>query len=80
MDKIQKALAKLPKQYREVFEAMMVKLMTRDFLGLNMARMKGYKDVYRVKHGRLRVIFRMNQQGLYVLEAGLRSEKTYRNF
>lgn len=80
MDKIQKALAKLAKQHREIFDALMVKLMARDFLGLNMAKMKGYQDVYRVKHGRLRVIFRINQQGLFVLEVGLRSEKTYRNF
>ena len=80
MDKVQKALAKLPKQHREIFDALMVKLMARDFLGLNLARMKGFKDVYRVKHGRFRVIFRMNGQGLFVLEVGLRSEKTYRGF
>jgi mRNA-degrading endonuclease RelE of RelBE toxin-antitoxin system len=80
MDKIQKALAKLPKQHREIFYALMVKLMARDFLGLNVAKIKGYKEVYRIKHGRLRVVFKMSQQELSVLEVGLRSEKTYRNF
>ena len=80
MDKIQKALAKLPREHRQNFDALMVKLMARDFLGLNMVKMKGQKDIYRVKHGRLRVIFRMNQQGLFVMGASLRSEKTYRNF
>jgi mRNA-degrading endonuclease RelE of RelBE toxin-antitoxin system len=54
--------------------------MARDFLGLNMAKMKGHKDTYRVKHGRLRVIFRMNPHEIFVLEVGLRSEKTYRGF
>lgn len=80
MDKIQKALAKLSKEHRNIFDALMVKLMARDFLGLDMAKMKGYKDVFRIKHGRLRVIFKINRQGLFILEVGLRSEKTYRNF
>lgn len=80
MDKLQKALAKLPKQHRAIFDALMIKLLARDFLGLNIAKMKGYKDIYRVKHGRLRVIFKMNQQGLFILEVGLRSERTYRNY
>lgn len=80
MDKIQKALAKLSKEYRKVFDALMIKLMARDFSGMDFAKMKGHKDTFRVKHGRIRIVFKMNQQGLFVLEVGLRSEKTYRNF
>ncbi len=80
MNEIEKALAKLPKEYRSSFDAIMLRLLARDFLGLNVAKMKGHKDIYRLKQGRLRIIFRMHGGRLLVLQVGLRSEKTYRNF
>jgi mRNA-degrading endonuclease RelE of RelBE toxin-antitoxin system len=80
MDELQKAIAKLAKEHRAVFDSLMVRLYERNFLGLDLAKLKGHKDVFRVKHGRLRIIFRMNREGLSVLEVGLRNENTYRNF
>lgn len=80
MDEIKKALAKLPKEYKNTFDIIMLRLLVRNFTGLNIAKMKSHKDIYRLKHGRLRVIFRMNGEQLLVLQVGLRSEKTYRNF
>lgn len=80
MDKLLKALAKLPKEHRATFELLMVRLLARDFVGLHLTKLKGTKDVYRLKHGRLRIIFKMRQEELLVLQLGLRSEKTYRDF
>lgn len=80
MDEIEKALAKLPKEYKGVFHTILLRLFARDFLGLDIARMKGHKDVYRLKQGRLRIIFRMSRDRLLLLQVGLRSEKTYRGF
>ena len=80
MNEVQKVLAKLPKEYKTSFDILMLRLLARDFMGLNIARLKGHKDIYRVKQGRLRVIYRMDGRNLSVLEVGLRSEKTYRNF
>ena len=78
MDEITKALAKLPKEYRTTSDFLMLRLHARDFLGLNVSKLKGQKDIYRLKHGRIRIIFRMNREQLLVLQVGLRSEKTYR--
>lgn len=80
MDAIKKALAKLPKKYQAIFDLLIYRLTARDFLGLDLVKLKGHKDVYRVKQGKLRIIFRMDGDRLLILEVGLRSEKTYRNF
>ena len=80
MNDIQKAIAKLSREHKAVFDSIMMRLLARDFLGLDITKLKGHKDVFRVKRGKLRVIFRMSHKELLVLEVGLRSEKTYKNF
>lgn len=80
MNELQKAIAKLPKEYRAAFDSLMIRLLARDLLGLNLAKLKGHKDVFRIKQGKLRIIFRMNQERLSVLQVGLRSERIYRDF
>lgn len=80
MNELQKALAKLSKEHKEVFDYLALRLLARDFLGLNIAKLKGSKDIYRIKQGRLRVIFRMNGEQITVLSVGLRNENTYSKF
>ena len=80
MNEIEKALAKIPKEYKATFDALMLRLLGRDFLGLNIAKLKGQKDVYRLRRGKLRIIFRMSKEQILVLQVGLKSEKTYREF
>ena len=80
MDKVKKAIARLPKEHKAAFDALMLKLWARDLFGLNLIKLKGQKDIFRVKKGRVRVIFRMTNESLEVLEVDLRSEKTYRKF
>ena len=79
MDKIQKALAKLPKKYQADFQFLLIRLLSRDFLGLDVVRLKGQPNLYRLKHGRLRIIFSIRKEELRVLQVGLRSEKTYKD-
>lgn len=80
MNELQKSLAKLPKEYKSTFELLMVRLLSRDFLGLDISKLKGQKNIYRLKHGKLRIIFKIQNDELFVLQVGLRSEKTYRDF
>lgn len=80
MNKVDKAIAKLSKEYREAFDFLMYKLKARDFTGLKISKLKGQKDVYRFKHGRLRVIYFYNGISLQILDVGLRNDNTYRSF
>lgn len=80
MDKVKKAIAKLPREYKAQFDFLMLKLWARDLSGLNVIKLKGHKNTFRVRKGRLRVIFRLTSESLEVLQVDLRNEQTYRNF
>lgn len=80
MDKIQKAIGKLSKEHKEIFDILSRKLLLRDFSGLNITRLKGNKDIFRLRRGRLRIIFRYIQGNLDLLDVGLRNENSYRNY
>ena len=51
----------------------------QDLIGFNVQKLKGRIDIYRVRKGRVRVIYR-NQNGVVeILDVGLRDDKTYKN-
>lgn len=58
----------------------MLRLSQRDFVGLNIVKLKGHSNVFCIKHGRLRIIFSISNEKLLVLQVGLRSENTYSDF
>lgn len=80
MDRLKKALAKLPKEHKANFDFIISRLLSGDFTGLQIAKIRGQKDVYRVKRGRLRVVFRIASREILIISVSLRSEKTYRDF
>lgn len=80
MDKIQKALNKLSEKERELIKLILTKLNSGNFQGLGIVRLKGHKDIFRVRSRRLRIIFRLQDKTISVLAIERRSEKTYRNF
>ena len=79
-DKIDKNLAKLSRQELLAVERILRKVQSGDFTGLNLVRLKGYADIFRVRKGKLRVIFQQKDGTARVLSIERRSEKTYRDF
>lgn len=80
MDKIQKELKKLsPKEKRWVGN-ILFQLEQGDFLGLNIKRLKGHRDIFRVRKGDIRIIYRVAGKENYVLAIERCSEKTYKDF
>lgn len=62
----------------------MIKLLESIFSGktkgLDIKKLTGYKDIYRVRFGKIRVIFRRHDSDINILEISRRSEKTYRDY
>src|SRR3990167_6484238 len=48
--------------------------------GLDIKKLSGYSDVYRVRTGNIRIIFLDDKRHTEVLEISRRSEKTYKDF
>lgn len=77
-DKIAKALNKLTGK-----EKRQIKIILRDLLGgkyenYDLKKLKGRNDIYRVRKGRIRIIYRVLENGeIYLLAIERRSDTTY---
>lgn len=80
MAKIGKALKKLSKKERQQFRNILEKLNSNQTKGLNIKKLKDREDIFRVRKGDLRVIFRRDKSNeIFILSLEKRSEKTYKN-
>lgn len=80
MDKISKLLKKLSPKERERLEETLTILLSNDTSSLDIKKLKGVDDVYRVRDGDLRVIFQKQEKEIRVLEVSRRDEDTYKNY
>ena len=80
MDKIQKALQKLSEKERALVKNILLRLESGNFIGLDMEKLKGHKDIFRVRKGDLRILFILRDKTISILAIERRSEKTYRDF
>ncbi|MGH2611526.1 MAG: hypothetical protein ACRDFB_00585 [Rhabdochlamydiaceae bacterium] len=78
-DKIKKALAKLNAKDREIVKLLILRIKLNDTLSLNISHLKGHADLFRVKKGRIRIIYRKNDQEFKIIKIDLRNEKTYKD-
>lgn len=80
MDKIQKALNRLSDKEKRIVKQILERLESNDIVGLDLQKLKGTKDVFRIRKGDLRIIFRKINKTIMILAIERRSEKTYRNY
>lgn len=78
MDKITKALIKLGPRDRHFIETILKLIKNKSFEGLDIKSLKGYKNIFRVRKGRIRIIFEISSDKIIILGVEKRSEKTYK--
>ncbi|HEX4774317.1 MAG TPA: hypothetical protein VH234_02270 [Candidatus Saccharimonadales bacterium] len=79
-DKISKELAKFNDKERKLIKEILIQLQQADTQGLQITKLKGHQDIFRVRKGRLRVIYQQLDNSFNILAIERRSEKTYRDF
>jgi len=78
MDRIKKALQRLSLKEREQVKFIMTQLNRGSFKYLDLKKLKGRKDIFRVRKGSLRIIFQKKSRGkIAILVIERRSETTY---
>jgi len=77
MNKIEKLLRKIGKKDRQKLLGVIEKLMNGKTEALKIQKIKD-TDFYRLKSGRLRIIFHYYQKEIVIDSIRLRSEKTYK--
>ena len=80
MDKLEKEFKNLdPKEQRQI-EEIFARLKSGHFKGLDIKKLKGSDDAFRVRKGNIRVIYRVKDKQIVLIHISRRSEKTYRGF
>jgi mRNA-degrading endonuclease RelE of RelBE toxin-antitoxin system len=80
MNKIEKFLAKLDAERRGVVLAILLQIRAGDFQGLNLKKLKAVGSLYRVRAGKVRIIFEMDTKGIRVLAIDFRNDNTYKGY
>lgn len=78
MDKINKALKKLTAEEREIAKAIFAKIDKGNLGSLNIKKLKGRQDIYRVRQGKIRVIYKISHdKKIFILTLGRKNDNTY---
>jgi mRNA-degrading endonuclease RelE of RelBE toxin-antitoxin system len=78
VDKIQKALDKLTAKEKEAVKDFLRKLKTRQLEKLDIKKLKGKNDIFRVRKGSIRIIYQDKaKNGIFVLTIERRNSNTY---
>ncbi|MCX6714072.1 MAG: hypothetical protein NTV48_03155 [Candidatus Vogelbacteria bacterium] len=79
MDKLSKTLAKLTAKEKEVVAEIFAKIQAGKVAGLDLKKLKGYDDIYRVRFGKWRVIYRTDNKGkIFLVSFDRRNDHTYK--
>ena len=79
MDKFEKAFKKLIVQEQRQLKEILAQLEAGFFKNLDIKKLKGTEDIFRVRKGNLRIIYQKIDGEVFLLKLSRRSEKTYRN-
>ncbi len=79
-DKIEQALRRLSSKERSRLKEILLAMKAGTFKGLDVVKLKGHRDIYRVRKGDMRLIFSRTESNTTILSVERRSEKTYKDF
>ena len=78
MDKIDKALSKLVSKEKARIKNIIKALQSGRFDNLDIKKLKGLENVFRVRQGGLRIIYQTIDKEVIILKIDKRKEDTYR--
>lgn len=79
MDKIEKALSKLDERERKIIKIILQKIKQRKAGSLDVKKLKGRDDIFRVRKGDIRIIFHRNENDdIFIPSIERRSDKKYK--
>ncbi|MFC1615106.1 type II toxin-antitoxin system RelE/ParE family toxin [Patescibacteria group bacterium] len=80
MDKIDKFLKKISEKERIEIEKLVDLVVQNSVECLDCKKLKGYDNFFRVRKGKVRIIFQKNNDDNIILSIEHRSDKTYKKF
>jgi mRNA-degrading endonuclease RelE of RelBE toxin-antitoxin system len=78
MKKIEKELAKFNQKEKQVIKELVTKILAHKWTELNSLKLTNSKDTFRVKKGRIRIIFASVNGNIKIKSIQRRSDRTYK--
>lgn len=78
MPSIKKFLSRFSKEEREDIELLIEKINSFVWDALDVKKLKGYRDVFRVRKGDIRIIYRAQVGRIFIIAIERRNESTYK--
>lgn len=78
MNNIEKALKKLSDTERGHAKEILEKLYAKNTKGLDIKKLKGRDDIFRIRKGSMRIIYRLHGDTTFILAIERRNDNTYK--
>ncbi len=79
MDKINKALKKLNKKEKITIKEILINIENENTKNLDIKKLKSRDDIFRVRKGRIRIIFHKKKENISILSIEKRTDQTYKD-
>ena len=77
MPSLKKLLSRFNREEREIIELLIEKIISRNWDGLDIKKLKGHQDIFRLRKGKIRIIFTKIDKDIRVINIERRKETTY---
>lgn len=78
MPSLKKLLAKFTESERKTIESLLELIISLNWKNLNVKKLKGHSNVYRVRKRNLHIIFTKEKEGIFILAIDRRNDNTYK--
>lgn len=76
MDKIEKALRKLSAKEKLEIKGILMRLSLGNTKAMDVKKLKGREDIFRVRKGNVRILYRVENKKIFILSIDRRREDT----
>lgn len=77
MPTLKKLLSRFNKEDRIILETLIEKIISLNWRGLDIKKLQGYQDIFRLRKGKIRIIFYKHKIDISIINIERRNEKTY---
>lgn len=78
MDDNKKFISRLSPAERENIEEIISRILAHNTAGLDIKKLRGYADIFRVRIGRVRIIYIQDTDDMRIVQISFRKEDTYK--
>jgi len=78
MPSVKKLLSKFSREEREKLELFIKAINSLNWRNLDVKKLKGYQNIFRVRRGKIRIVFTKNKKDISILSIDRRHENIYK--